>query len=232
MKLKKLLKKSKVKREGSVKIAFGKLIFTVQFKIIKLISTISFIIMILNILYCYTLFASSVYIKNQLGDFINMISKGDGHILPSLQAVPTIIFLMFDCGFLVLMLKLFNRKKQGKINWILFILIVCDLVCIIVTFIIIIAILNHSYATHEELHNGISDAMREYSSNSRAKQQIDRLQIEFDCCGSKKYDEWYNITWYDEHLSRGNIKDSTLGTFIRIIYMCMFHFHIRLLLVC
>lgn len=118
---------------------------------------------------------------------------------------------MLNVVFIFLIFKLFNTEKQPKFNWIVFILIIVESAFIFITFILIIYVLSHSYSAHEELHNGISDAMKNYSSNSWYKVQIDRLQIEFDCCGSKKYDEWYNITWYDEKLSKGKTIDSTQG---------------------
>lgn len=35
------------------------------------------------------------------------------------------------------------------------------------------------------------------------------MQIEFQCCGSKKYDEWYNIQWYDTSLIKKGHAEKT-----------------------
>lgn len=211
MKLRKFLKNPITKTDASVRIAFGKPVCNVAFGTIKIITTIAFVIIIINIIYSLDLFHSAIHIKNSLGDFINMISNGDGHILPSLQALPTLIFLILNITFVFLIFKLFNTDKQPKFNWILFILIIVDLAIIIITFVVIIYVLSHSYSSHEELHNGITKAMKNYSGNSAFKIKIDRLQIEFNCCGSKKYDEWYNITWYDTKLVKGKTKDNSQG---------------------
>lgn len=211
MKLRKLLKNPITKTEASVKVAFGKPVCTVPFGTIKFITTLALAFLMLNILYSLKLFHSSIHIKNSLGDIINMISRGDGHILPSMQALPTLIFLILNVLFIFFVFKLFKTIKQPKFNWILFILIIVDLVIILITFVLIISILSHSYSSHEELHNGITVAMRNYSSNSLYKMRMDRLQIEFNCCGSKKYDEWYNITWYDEKLSKAKTSDNSQG---------------------
>lgn len=211
IKLRKLLKKSTAKNEDSVRITCGKPVCTVSFGTIKMITSIAIIMLIINILYCLHLFNSAIYIKNHLGDFINMISSGDGHILPSLQAIPTLMYLMLDILFIFFILKLFNTDKQPKFNWIFFVFILVHLSILVITFILLTYVLGHSHASHEELHNGIIEAMNNYSSNSLYKVQIDRLQIEFNCCGSKKYDEWYNITWYDEKLTKGKSIDNSLG---------------------
>lgn len=211
MKLRKLLKSPIIKTETSVKIAFGKPVCSVTFGTIKMITSIAFMLIIIDVFYCLYLFNSSIYIKNHLGDFINMISRGDGHILPSLQAIPVLVYLILNFSFLFFILRLFKTEKQPKFNWILFIFIVVHLAFIIITFILLTYILSHSHSSHKELHNGIIDAMKNYSSNSRYKVQIDRLQIEFNCCGSKKYDEWYNITWFDEKLLKEKGIDSSLG---------------------
>lgn len=122
---------------------------------------------------------------------------------------------------------MFNTEKQPKSNWILFILIIIDVVLVFITFILIIYILSHSYSSHDELHSGITKAMGNYASNSFYKVKIDRLQIEFDCCGSKKYDEWYSIKWYDEKLTK--IKDTSQGNTpfsccsITSIFPCIHH---------
>lgn len=211
MKLRKFLKNPITKFEGPVRVAFGKPVCKVSFGSIKFITTVAITIFILNTFYCLHLFSSAIHIKNNLGNFINMISKRDGHILPSLQALPPLIFLILDMTFIVLVLKLFKTEKQRKLNWILFILIIVHIFFILITCILIIYVLSHSYSSHKELHNGITEAMKNYSSNSWYKVQIDRLQIEFNCCGSKKYDEWYSIPWYDEKLSKAKSIDNSQG---------------------
>ncbi|KAF5284600.1 hypothetical protein FQR65_LT02426 [Abscondita terminalis] len=63
-------------------------------------------------------------------------------------------------------------------------------------------VLSHAYSLHEHLHDGITEAMSNYNNNSQFKLRIDKLQMKFQCCGSKHFDEWYNITWYDSNLMK------------------------------
>lgn len=206
---KKVLKTIKIKGQTDrdktklpVIVKFGKPILQVNFSTIKLLAGISTVLLFCSIIFSLKLFLISVEIKQHLGYFINMVSKGDGNILPSLQAVPVLLILCVNVAFIYTLLKIFERKKKRRFNWIIFLLIMISLVLIFINLILLVVILNHSYAEHKELHNGITEGMLNYSSNSRYKEQIDRLQIEFQCCGSKKYDEWYNITWYDNNLAK------------------------------
>lgn len=187
-------------------IKHGKLVRVVSFKTIKFLTGVSAALLISNIIFSLKLFSSSVNITTYLGAYINMISKGDGHFLPSLQAIPVLFFLILDVALMYFVYKLFDPEVKPNLNRIMFVLIMVSLILILATLVLLFVIIGHIYGTHEKLHNGIIQAMSNYSSNSIYKSQIDRLQIEFQCCGSKKYDEWYNITWYDPSLSKNNAR--------------------------
>lgn len=182
----------------------GKCVRLVSYSTIKCFTGISAVFLIGNIVFSFILFSSAVNITNHLGAYINMISMGDGHILPSLQAMPALFFLIIDFALIYFTYKLFDPEKKPGLNRIMYILLMISLVLIVIILLLLLVIIQHIYATNEELHDGIVQAMTNYASNSLYKKQVDRLQIEFQCCGSKKYDEWYNITWYDSSLSKNN----------------------------
>ncbi|XP_023309977.1 peripherin-2-like [Anoplophora glabripennis] len=192
-------------------IKHGKLVRLVSYNTIKFLSGVCAVLLIGNIIFSLKLFWSSVSITTNLGAYINMVSKGDGHILPSLQAIPVLTFLIVDFALMYFTYELFDPELKPNLNRILFMLIMVSLILIVVTLVLLIVIIQHIYGLHEELHNGIIEAMSNYASNSVYKSQIDRLQIEFQCCGSKKYDEWYNITWYDSSLTKNNASDNSQG---------------------
>ncbi|CAG9823665.1 unnamed protein product [Phaedon cochleariae] len=195
-----------------VEVKLGKPVYDVTFKTIKLLTMLSLIFIFCSIIFSLKLFSSSVSIKNHLGSFINMISSGDGEKLPLLQSLPVLFFLILDVILAFFLFKLFDRNRKSKFNYLLYIFIMIAVGLVFVTLVLIIVVLNHVYGSHANLHDGIVEAMSNYSTNSLFKRRIDRLQIEFQCCGSKKYDEWYNITWYDTSLSKKKgAKDSAQG---------------------
>ncbi|GLV34786.1 hypothetical protein CBL_09267 [Carabus blaptoides fortunei] len=57
------------------------------------------------------------------------------------------------------------------------------------------------YKDKHWLHDGITEAMINYKSDSRVKVRLDILQISFHCCGSRKYKEWFEIPWFDSNVT-------------------------------
>lgn len=189
---------------GPLNIKHGKIVRLVSYDTIKCLTVMSVIFLIGNIIFSFILFSSAVSIANHVGAYINMISKGDGHILPSLQALPVLLFLIIDCALVYFTYKLFDPKENPGLNLFVFILLMISLVLIIIILLLQFVIIQHIYSTNQAMHDGIIQAMTNYASNSLYKKHIDSLQIKFQCCGSKKYDEWYNITWYDASLVKNN----------------------------
>jgi len=38
--------------------------------------------------------------------------------------------------------------------------------------------------------------MKQYESRLKVKTAIDRLQMEFECCGSSSYKDWWEVGWW------------------------------------
>lgn len=59
----------------------------------------------------------------------------------------------------------------------------------------------HSYYLHDKVGDGLLDAMKGYRNDSVSKKAIDMLQVQFQCCGSRSYKDWFNIPWFDADLA-------------------------------
>ncbi|XP_030764689.1 peripherin-2-like [Sitophilus oryzae] len=193
--------KDKHSSKEDVIVRFGKPILQINFKRIKLLVTVAVILILIITILSVNCLITAIKIRSHLGAFINMISSGEGEILPTMLALPTFVFLCLNLGAFFFVYKLFSKKKSPGANSILFILILLILVLVVSTVLVVFITLGHAYGAHEKLHDGIIETMKKYAVNSYYKIQMDRLQIEFQCCGSKKYDEWYNITWFDKDVS-------------------------------
>lgn len=128
-----------------------------------------------------------------------MIST-DGNTLPVFLVIPGVLCLLTSVVCIYLLYKALNDTKQPLINTVMFILILVLLGIICIMLLMAVMALTYSYSAHESLHDGITEAMTNYSSNSQFKVRMDKLQIRLQCCGSKSFNEWYNITWYDTNL--------------------------------
>nr|XP_015834780.1 PREDICTED: rod outer segment membrane protein 1-like isoform X2 [Tribolium castaneum] len=174
----------------------------VEYKSIKLIAIFLTVFLVIDVIFSLKLLISAIQIRSHLGYFINMISSGDGDTLPALQAVPVFFFLIINLMMCYFVYAVFDPSEQPGANRMMFFLIILALVMVVVLLIIIVSVIAHAYSTHQKLHDGIVTAMNHYLNSTTYKSQIDRLQIEMQCCGSKKYDEWYTIKWQDQTLEK------------------------------
>lgn len=182
-------------------VAYGKPILKLSFRTIRYIAIFLSAYVLFIICYVFILFGVAIQVKSHVGDFVNMVDT-DGYVLPTGVAMPALL-----CLFLCLMALWFIFKackadyvKRIAFNHLFFIFIMVCVATVLLTFIVSIFLLSHSYSSHESLHDGIKEAMNKYSLDSIFKKHMDLLQVEFQCCGSKKYTEWFNITWFDTNL--------------------------------
>ncbi|XP_050300072.1 peripherin-2-like [Anthonomus grandis grandis] len=173
----------------------------VTYKRIKLFSMIFTIVAAILIILSLHLLWTSINIRSRFGSYLNMISSGEGEILPTLLAIPVVISLILDITIIVFVYKLFADKREPLANKIIFYLVLGTLAVMVLTLVTIFATLGHVFGSSKHVEDGIRVAMSKYAVSSYHKKQIDRLQIEFQCCGSTKYDDWYNISWSDQAMS-------------------------------
>lgn len=184
----------------NLKITCGKPIYVINYKTIKIITTATALLATVIIIDCLGIFIKAVKLKLTIGVLINMISKNEGNFLPIVYVVPALLCFSITVGMLYLIYAAFAPEQRRFTNLVMYIVILVSLVAVVIILLVCIIILAHVYAANEHLHNGIIDAMKNYSTQSDIKQQIDMMQIGYQCCGSKKYDEWYDIQWYDTNL--------------------------------
>lgn len=182
----------------------GAPVLQTTFKKIKLIATCLTLLLIADICFSLRLFVSAVHIRRNIGYFINMITNRDGDVIPSLQAVPVLFFLLLNVAMFFFIYIVFDKIPRRLINHLMFVVVFLSFILLIVLFSVMIAVLVHVYGEHQALHDGITTAMNNYSTNLEYKMNMDLLQIEFQCCGSKTYDEWYAIKWCDSSLSQSS----------------------------
>lgn len=222
----KLNKEINPTKKVSINITCGKPVLVISYSSIKLITVFTFILLVTNIILATKYIIWGIQIRLDLGYLLNLISSGEGDTLPTLQVLPVTIFLLINILNLVFCYKLFNKRKEAIVNLVVFILQMICVFMILGTYVVLIIILSHIYGAHEYIHNGITDGIHFYSNNSLIKSQIDRLQIELQCCGSKNYDEWYKVEWYEKSLMRGNNSRNNVPfscCLITSMYPCIHH---------
>lgn len=167
---------------------------------IKIIAYITVAIAIWNIAYCIYLLGFAISTRQDVGDYINMVSENDGTIMPILAVFPAILCLVMNIALLYLLFKAFSVNAKPNINKLMYSFVLLSIGTIFIILMICLMVLARTYSSRKSLHDGIMEAMNNYRSDSLIKSRIDSLQIQFQCCGSLQYKEWYEITWYDTNL--------------------------------
>lgn len=53
----------------------------------------------------------------------------------------------------------------------------------------------HTRHLHEAFDRGLRQSMAEYAYSPKIKEQLDSLQMEYQCCGNKGHEDWFNVGW-------------------------------------
>lgn len=168
---------------------------------IRLIIILTYIFNGIAVIYSLGLILAAINTKINIGDFLNMVTDGDGTQLPMALGISGALCAPLNVAMMVCIWKMTGSNTSRLVNTVLFILILITCCVIVVLFAMAIFALSHSYSIHHRLHDGIMDAMINYKTDSSIKIQMDILQISFRCCGSKKYSEWFEIPWFDGNMT-------------------------------
>lgn len=56
----------------------------------------------------------------------------------------------------------------------------------------------HRSVIEESLKNELFSVMKLYKKDMELKVLIDKLQIEYSCCGSNRFEDWFSVSWVNE----------------------------------
>ena len=183
----------------TILVTCGKPVVKLKYRTIYFISICSFLGCTVLLLYSLNLLLLAIKIRTNLGVYIEMISK-NGDVFPTLLAMPTLITIIVNPFIMYYIMKSFSVRKGKSTNKILFVLVITCLVLICILFVFCVGLLSHTYSSYEDVHDGIITAMSNYSKETVTKELVDKMQVEYECCGSKNYTDWYSIKWFDANL--------------------------------
>ncbi|KAL5008495.1 hypothetical protein ScPMuIL_014076 [Solemya velum] len=139
-----------------------------------------------------------VYIQTSLQSKFNVIEDYSGKALP----VFLILFGFISAVSNILVGKVCtaNQSPERRVDWGKYLLpsVISGLIIFICVF--ISGILCFVYVSHlrESFYQGFVKAMYQYKDDVAVKEEIDLMQIEFECCGSEAFTDWFKIPWINE----------------------------------
>ncbi|XP_031340604.1 photoreceptor outer segment membrane glycoprotein 2-like isoform X1 [Photinus pyralis] len=209
---------------------WSKAFFNLQNKDVQHITYATITVNVVVLLYSIVLFSYALQIRASIGVFINMVTEKDGNNLSNFLVVVGLLCLPSNLlsVYLLYVALTSDISRNSQVSALMYSLPFIILGTICSMSIVCIMIISHVYSKHEALHDGIMEAMNNYSSNSEFKMSIDKLQLQFDCCGSKHYNEWYTIPWYDSNLIKNKEKNYQQSTPFsccskRSTFVCIHH---------
>ncbi|KAK3092933.1 hypothetical protein FSP39_009058 [Pinctada imbricata] len=152
--------------------------------------------------FCLILLGTGSFIVDAMKDKMNLIEGLNMEVLPGFMITVGLLGVI-SCAFGAKVCWTNHLPKKRK-YWSKYLLpSVCMtlfvFLCIFVSAIVCYAQIS---SLEDSFGRGISVAMTKYKSHAFTKTQLDELQIEYSCCGSQTYTDWFNIQWiHDEYLS-------------------------------
>lgn len=209
---------------------WSKAFFSLHNKDVEHITYATIAVNVVVVVYSILLFSYALQIRANIGVYINMVTEKDGNNLSNFLVIVGLLCLPSNIlsVYLLYVALTSDISKKSHFNALMYSLPFIILGAICSMLIVCIMIITHVYSKHEALHDGIMEAMNNYSSNSEFKTSIDKLQLQFECCGSKHYNEWYNIAWYDTNLIKNKEKSYQQSTPFsccskRSTFICIHH---------
>lgn len=159
----------------------------------------------------------AAYIKRTIDDKLHLIANYDAEVLPSFLLTVGIIVLVTN---LILTKVCYDLAYPiPRVRWqnLLILLILYLLVAIWFIFAASMMCFSHRSLIEEGLGAGISSMMNNYHHKKEAKVTLDLLQLEYQCCGSKDYNDWINIHWINH--AYVNVKHQDIERFVQLSFL-------------
>jgi len=138
---------------------------------------------------------TALVVQLSIEDKISFIENYNGAVLPGI-----LVFTGF-LGFFahVLCGKAFytNRLIEKREQWMKFLIpaISVTVLIFLLEFIAGIMCFVHIKELEDSFDDGIVKAMAAYKNDIQTKEQVDVLQMTYQCCGSRGFSDWFKISW-------------------------------------
>ncbi|XP_046571098.1 photoreceptor outer segment membrane glycoprotein 2-like isoform X2 [Haliotis rubra] len=146
-------------------------------------------------LFGLTLICFSIYMKVRIESKMLLLENYSSDTLPYfLISVGCLMFVIHSFGTKISFDCASVETRQRFRN-----VFVCFFVTLCVLSLFVMAAgcmcFAHRGIIQTSLHQGLYTALKMYKSDQGIKAAVDRLQLDFRCCGSKIYSDWFHVSW-------------------------------------
>ncbi|CAG2243139.1 PRPH2 [Mytilus edulis] len=135
------------------------------------------------------------FIKINIDDKLVLMRGYDPDVLPSFLLTVGIIMFVTNLVMAKVCYDSGYPETRGRFQNLLILFLLYLFVIIWFIFAASMLCFSHSSEIKDSLKDGITKMMNVYHNEPKAKLLIDRLQLDYHCCGSEKHEEWYAIGW-------------------------------------
>lgn len=149
------------------------------------------------ILFSVTLVGIGGYIKLKVEEFTHLIKDYDCDSMTYLLLGVGLASLLSNIlgGWLTFGSADPERRRQYR-HFLLAHIIFTLVISVVIAASGILCFMHISNITNS-FKGGLGQAMKVYRTNITIKAEVDKLQMEFNCCGNKEYADWFIIPWLD-----------------------------------
>ncbi|XP_078035186.1 uncharacterized protein LOC144469129 [Augochlora pura] len=153
----------------------------------------------------------AVRFQKGFGDYLNLVAPGDGYawttviIFAAVLCTPAYILGLRSCFHLRTEFSKADFPEEEQpvdelqrvANRLLFFHVIA---CLLSGF--LVAVLNATYLAllsgfQQKSRDGLMQAIQRYGSDATAKERVDAVQTEFECCGDNGYEDWFRVPWLE-----------------------------------
>lgn len=160
----------------------------------------------------FILFAYAIHIKVTIDSRMALIETYNSNVLPAIFVAVGAVNLLHNITAIYTLLKLRDPAQREGTLWMLVVVLVAGVILVLFESISAIVSFVHIGILDDEFRTGISKAMKEYVLGEELKQEIDGVQMDYECCGDQTYTDWFQHPWLAADLVRvvpGSLKKFT-----------------------
>ncbi|OQV25425.1 putative Peripherin-2 [Hypsibius exemplaris] len=158
------------------------------------LATLLLILSVVGVLTSITLISVGVVIHTAVKPFAAILDTYDGLYLPIILTALGVAGIAVHSLLTFLLLDFTKEERAdyfGKVC-------LAVLSCAALTMVAGIICFAHIREVRSSFKAGIFNGMKNYQNNTEMKSAVDEVQIRYQCCGVKGYEDWFTLEWINE----------------------------------